>query len=436
MNPITEPAVNAAITRALGQVAPFRDEEVASLRGSLTVQGAQDLRDTARLQSLEELTLFACNTPDWNFLPALHSLRTLRLIACPIRDGSILSACPNLERLDLAFTLIEDLPELQVFERLREIRCTGTPLDDANWGRLGPALREADMVIGLSSEEDWRLTRELAHMAQPACFGVFGLKPLLVRPGTPKMPNADCDYTVAPRELLEAMRNQPEFSLDWFFTLMGVGARGKDSPHHSLDASEHIAIGYRDQAREWLQETHLPGQEIALLNRFLDNFPKALFYKEDSTFVHQAAERHHVELPGWFVDLRKTFAFVMPYHDFVEVQFNRRQLQLIFGEQRDAWFSLGLRGIDNEGQRPILEINRCFPIGAKTPEGDQVLAISLDSQDRMIYTYSLEDQAVDGSLPPDAIRPCATSYGDLLSSIVALRLNGRNIVHAPSEGHT
>lgn len=419
---MTDPQVLDAAAQVLGDQVPLDDAAIGSYSGTLVVQGARNLAGVERFTSMAGLTLLACDAPDLEFVRNLAALKELRVIACTTTDASAVIACTSLERLDLAFTLLQEIPDLTKVPHLIEVRSTGNGLDEPSERMLRVALPATGRRTAVASPQDLAVSRTLRQHG--ACFGVFGLRSLLVRPGPPALPNAEVDFTVAPRGLLEMYAARPGFTIDSFFQTMGLGRRPPNAPPHRLDPDEHIAIGTSADAEAWVSAASLPSGFAPLLARFIRGLPALTFYREDGTYTTKAGDAAGANLPQWLFDTRKAVTFVLPYHVGVEARFTDRQEARIYGEPRGAWFVIGLRGIPDHTKRPILDVNRLYPIGANVPDGDRVIAISVDPGDLGIYSFSLEDQTGAGHMEKADILQCASSYAELLSNIAAVRFDG------------
>jgi hypothetical protein len=417
------------VAKALGHPPPFSPEEIAAFDGALRLVGLSDLEPLSKFRNLQELRVVGCEGNDLAFLSTMPRLRRLAIVATPIRDCSALLECEGLESLDLAYTKLEDATAATRLPNAKVVRVTGAPLNDSSYRALQTASQEGHAVLGLFRKEDWLLTRWLHDRGVNACCGVYDLDPLFVRSGVSRMANAEVDYAASASDLVRALFDQPGFTLDGYFEFLGLGNRTTDSPVRSFNDEHHIELGYANAARAWTADVE-PPIERNFLRLFVTKYPDVLFYREDGSLAEAAEQRYHVQLPHWFHGLRRALAFVMPYHG-TSVRFSADITENVFGDDRDAWFDLGLRGIDSPGLQPILEVNKLFAIATHMPQGDTVLAIRLDNESRRsVFRYSLEDQRSDGTLSEDAIRPCCGSYAELLANISAIRLNGTTTLEA------
>lgn len=429
--------VTAALERALGHPPPFTDGECTSFDGTLTVWRAESLEGVERCERLTGLEVFASDVPSLEPLGGLKRLRALRTFCCSLDDLNGVTGCPSLEEVELIYAWAENMAPLLELPRLMRGQFVGCPWLPESWSEIRPqllTLRHPDQtgppVLGFSSEADWRMTREVWERGIDSCFAHYLGRPLYVRPGIPRIPNTDFDLVMCPRMLLKELIKRDDFSDDSVFGFL-LGARDGHSPRNSFNIRAKRAIGNAGNARRWVEESSLGAEDRAALIRFVERFPRSLFYRENDELLDSEEARLNVKLPLDFREIRKTLAFAMPYH-ITEVEFDPFPQWSLPSELANRnWFEIGLRGVDNEDQQSVLDDHGLFPIGAWLPNAITLLAIQVkELGDPRIFSYYPEDIREDGRLPKDAIREVAPSYASLMANISAFHLDSSEVIRA------
>jgi hypothetical protein len=99
-----------------------------------------------------------------------------------------------------------------------------------------------------------------------------------------------------------------------------------------------------------------------------------------------------------------------------------------------VWYSLGLRGYDNEEQRNLIGKGGFFPVGDWLETGRSTLAIKLDTpKDQKIYEYTEEDlwdNQYDGRPVFESVNVAFNSYAEMLGHIVAVEFQNGEVIEA------
>lgn len=432
-NDTEDPALNAALERALGHAPPFAAEELERLEGPLVLRGARDLSGLRRCPNLRHLEVLASDVTDLEPLRGLARLSTLRVACSPLTDAGALAALPALERLDLVFTLVEDAAPVLGLAGLRRAVLLGNPWSDESYGMLRDAApRSADgPALDISPEPDWRLTRRLPTAGRRACFSHFNGEEILVVPGVPALLNADCDFFKVPRELLELELADPALTIEGLFGRYFPD--GRAGPYRTFDFESHHVVGDARDAGRWVADAVLSGEERTALLDFVRRFQGAVFYQEDAALLDRRAQAASVVLPAWLRELRRSLAFIQP-HNRVQVRFSGFDRPSAYADQLSSiWYEFGLLGARNPDQRGLVDVNRLFTVAEWAETGHSNLAIRLDDADRRIYEYDAGILLENGALPDDEYRVVFESYASMLGHVAAVKLEDGRVIDARAD---
>ncbi|WP_375471623.1 hypothetical protein [uncultured Nostoc sp.] len=432
--------LNQALETVLEHPSPFRVDELQALKGPLKISSAADISLLCHCQNLEQLEIHASNINNLSDITGLDNLTTLRVTCSPIEDITAITTCTNLEIIEIMFTLVEDLTPLMALPSLRRGVLIGNPWNETSYNELRPRLLESPSrrwqqppMIEFSNKWDWELTCQLRARGQRGCFGVHEGHSVLVRPGIPSIPNLDCDFMYIDPGILRPEMHSPDFSVDGLFT--AVYGESVPTESESLFAvKKHYTQGNAEEAKAWVNASKLPKTTKQALLRFIKRFPTLQFYKEDTELLNSVEVSEQVKLPKWLRDIRQTLAYVM-YGKLVWVRFDQFDGWSPRSEQLDQiWYSLGLRGYNNDEQRDLISQDGLFPVGEWLETGRSTLAIKLDTpKDQRVYEYTEEDiwdNQYDGRPLFESVNIAFNSYAEMLGHIVAFQLQNREVIEA------
>lgn len=438
-----DPGLKQALETALGHPAPFDLEELGSLKGPLNINQAADISLLNHCHNLEQLTIHAANVSSLNALSGLKKLTTLRVTCTPIEDISAIATCTALEVIELMFTLVEDLNPLMNLPSLRSGNLIGNPWNETSYYELRPRLLESPTQrwqelpnIEFSDEFDWEITRNILDKGQRGCFAALDGREVLVRPGIVSIANQDCDFLLISGGGLGSKIYDSDFSVDRLF-VQAFGDKGPDQPRSLFAYERPYTQGTADEARTWVISSGLPEETKNALLRFINRFPKQLFYKQKVKLLEDIEAKHRVKLPEWLRAIRQTLADVN-YGKLVWVKFDEFDGWSPRSDEIDEiWYMVGLTGYANDEQRDLLINGALFPIGDWIETGRSTLAIKLDDpQNQQVYEYTEQDlweNLSDGFPVFESARVVFNSYAEMLGHIVALRLENGEIIEAIEE---
>jgi len=417
----------------LGHQAPFTQDECATLTGLLRIEQAKNLNLVQYCSSLESLEFFACDLKSLDFLRNLNNLSTLKLLCCTIEDTGDIGQCQKLEHLELVYTFVEDLEPLLTLPALKTGSLLGNPWTPESYNVFRPRLLSTPSQkwqkppkIEFSNEEDWKFTRELRERGIQACFSIFDGHYCLVRPGIPKVVNADCDFLRdLPRDFAKSRLSGPDATLDALFDFF-TGNRQSDSPWLSFEFQRHRQVGNSDDATKWVKASKLPKETKASLLRLVERFPSVPFAKKDALFWEQWEVKQNVKLPKWLRSILEVLSDIAPdvprsvrFDNFDHWSSHTDRL----GE---IWYQLALVGLNSE-QQYVADINHLYPIAQWLETGYSTLAVNLaNPQDTKIYEYNEHNISYSKGLL-DSPRVVFDSYASMLNHIVAVRVKDKII---------
>ena len=428
-----EESEKLAFEQLLGHQAPFTQDECATLTGLLRIEQAKNLNLVQYCSSLESLELFACNLKSLDFLGNLNDLSTLKVLCSTIENIGDIAQCQKLEHLELVYTFVEDLEPLLRLPALKTGSLLGNPWTPESYNELRPRMLSTSSPrwqkppkIEFSNEDDWKFTRELKERGIPACFSIFDGHYYLVRPGIPKVVNADCDFLRdLPRDFAKSRLSGPNATLDALFDFF-TGDRQPDSPRLSLQFQRHRQVGNSDDAAEWVKASKLPKQTKASLLRLVERFPSASFAKKDSVLWEQWEAEQNIKLPKWLRSILEVLSDIAPdvpravqFDNFDHWSPNADRLA-------EIWYQLALVGLNSE-QEYVADINHLYPIAQWLETGYSTLAVNLaNPKDTKIYEYDEHNiSSSEGLL--DSPRVVFDSYASMLDHIVAVRVKDKVI---------
>ncbi|MHC5598383.1 MAG: hypothetical protein ACYTXC_20995 [Nostoc sp.] len=437
---INDPGLNQGLETALGHPAPFTLDELQSLKGSLSICQSADISLLRHCRNLEQIEIHASNLSNLNTLANLEKLTKLRVTCSPIEDIAAIATCTALEVIEIMFTFIEDLSPLMTLPSLKRGSLIGNPWNETSYHELRPQLLKSPTersqkppAIEFSDVDEWEKTCELRSRGQYGCFALHEGRSVLVRPGIPSIPNLDCDFLlISPGALASEMRHS-EFSVDELFA-EAFDESGSEEYESLFAVERDYTEGNADEARSWVNASKLPKATKQELLRFIDRFPMLQFYKEHADLLDGVQASEQVKLPKWLRDIRQTLAYVM-YGKLVWVQFDQFQGWSPRSDQLEQiWYSLGLRGYNNEEQRGLIGKGGFFPIGEWLETGRSTLAIKLEApKDHRVYEYTEEDlwdNQYDDRPVFESVRVVFNSYTEMLDHIVAFRLQNGEVIQA------
>ncbi|MDJ0679267.1 MAG: hypothetical protein QNJ18_05320 [Xenococcaceae cyanobacterium MO_167.B52] len=406
---------------------PFTQNECANLKGPLRIERARSLSLIKYCINLESLEIFACEIEDLNFLEYLSNLVDLKVRCSTIKDISALTHCQALENLELLFTFAEDLNPLMNLPALKTGSMLGNPWTFKSYHELRPKLLkklserwQKTPRIEFSIEADWQFTRELQQANIPACFSIFDGQYYLVRPGVPRVVNANCDFLKISRDLARIQFNEFGQTLDSLFNSF-LGDRDEDSLKLSFSFQTHRIVGDGIEAETWIRESSIPEETRDSLLQFVQHFPNVQFAKKDADFWEKWELRVNIQLPKWLRSILEVLSDIAPDVPS-NIQFDRfDHWSPNSGHLNKIWYQLALVQLNNT-QRCVVEKNQLFPIAQWLETGHSILAVNLtDPEDKYIYEYDESDvSSSDGLYEPARI--VFESYGHMLEHVVAIKV--------------
>ena len=432
--------LNQALETVLGHPSPFRVDELQALNEPLKISSAADISLLCYCRDLEQLEIHASNVNSLSALAGLEKLTRLRVTCCPIEDITAIATCTALEEIEIMFTLVEDLTSLMALPNFQRGVLIGNPWNETSYNELRPRLLESSstqsqepLMIEFSNKWDWELTCQLRARGQRGCFAVHEGRSVLVRPGIPSIPNLDCDFMFIDPGILRPEMHRPDFSVDGLFTAV-FGESVPAEPESLFVVKHHYIEGNAEEAKIWINSSKLTKTAKQALLRFIKRFPTLQFYKEDTELLNGVEASEQVKLPKWLRDIRQTLAYVI-YGKLVWVRFDQFDGWSPRSEQLEQiWYSLGLRGYNNDKQRDLISKDGLFPIGEWLETGRSTLAIKLDNpKDQRVYEYTEEDlwdNQYDQRLIFESVNVVFNSYAEMLGHIVAFQLQNGEVIEA------
>jgi len=192
--------------------------------------------------------------------------------------------------------------------------------------------------------------------------------------------------------------------------------------------SANQTVGDYHQAQGWVDTSQLPTSTKESLLRFLRKFPTLSYYKLDRAGTQQE--------PEWLRIVSETLCGFMP-NTLVWVQFDRfghpssRELAL-----RDIWYHrMFTTEASSEYKRILLGQHQLLVMYSWLETLGSMLAVKIgDVDDHNVYEFDYGDIAMstesDGVIPQESVSIVFKSYTELLDHIVAIRLEGGEIVRA------
>lgn len=435
LNP-ADPALITTLEAAIGHVSPFTVEECQALEGPLRVEYARDLSPLGHCRNVRQLEIFASDVETLDSLAGLESLLVLRVVCSTVRNVEALTTCRMLESVELVLNLVEDPRPLIQLPHLAHVSLTGNPLNTKSYAELRLALLgtrampwNKTPVVEISSERELRLAQALQNRGIPASFATIDVRPVLVAPGIPSIPNSSCDFLEIPLGFVEAAMLRPDFSIESLFDEY-LDGQDLHSERRVFDFRSHFILGHSEDAASWVRSSSLAEYSMQSYLQFIRRFCKLTFYKEDDNVLDREEQIFRVRLPLWLRESRKTLTSVLP-HEQVRVRFDSFDHWSAQEDSlSDAWYTFGLIGTRESTGPGVIEGDRLlFPIGEWLETGYSTLAINLaDPEDQSVYEYDRQDLREEGRLVPGAVRVVFESYASLYSHIVALELENGEII--------
>src|SRR5215213_1508345 len=298
--------INAALQAALGHPPPFTADECRDLQGPLALRHTSDISILKHCPNLRRLEIFASDIETLDDLSGLESLETLRISCSTVQSIAALKHCHALETVELVLNLVEDASPLMGLPRLKSGSLAGNPWTPESYHEIIPKLLSTPSEAGtrpplldFSNEADWQLTRSLYEHGFRASFAHIDTRPVLVKPGPPSIPNADCDFIELPASIIRMDMKRPGFTVDALFKEF-IGERGADAPLLSFDFHSHRELGTSADAAAWVRDSSLPTEVKDELMKLVRKFPSLIFYKEDDIFLDRMEAALKVRFPHWF----------------------------------------------------------------------------------------------------------------------------------------
>ncbi len=434
LNPADEGVRNALI-KTLGHSAPFNDSELESIQ-ELRIEYARDIAFLSSCRNLRKIEIFASEIEELLSLSSLTKIRCLKIVATPLRDIYSLSSLEQLEEIHLLFTFVEEIEPILSLPKLEKGYLFGNPWSEESFQKIESYFfenqnSENDLpLLYFSSRPEWKFTRRLNLEGHKTCFAYLDVRPTLVRPGIPKMPNSACDFVEFPMAYLNFRLTDQNFSMDSFFETYGE-KRATQEPYRFFVEGSNYEIGRSKAAQKWVQESQLSREEKEYLLEFIDKFRRLIFYKESDTTLKTKEERKNISLPNWYKQIKKTISFVLPGY-VTEIQMQGFELSQEFFEfRKSGWYSLGLIGTSLGLTNMVKDGDKSlFPIGEHS-DSYSILAINIaDSNDKYVYEFNPEDLLADEELEEGTSISVFSSYASLLSHIIAIKVEGEDILYA------
>lgn len=434
---IQDPALAGALERALGRTGPYPDAELESVR-ELRIVGAGALDELARCTGLERLVLVGCDVTDLRGVTNLKLLRTLHVLACPVASADGLIGLDRLEELRLDFAFLEDASPLFALPSLRRARLLGNPWSGTSWKQLQhhalpppggvPAARPI-LDLGADSDTVRKATRRFREFGLALCSAALDeFRTVTVRPGKARVPGNEFDWTVAsPNGGL--LKTKEHWTTDTLFDTVHARrtARGDNA---AFDFETHCEYGDREDALQWITAEDDPGRR-ASLQRFIERFPGAVFFREDDAF-HALVERQAgVSLPASHRAARRILAGAFRWATFRVDRFARDTVAERLLEEAEVWYRTQCEDYTSDEGPTIRDVARLYPFARWSEPSN--LAVSLDGDQPDILAYGEESLFFElrrGNPSTSAVYRVYSSYSELLSHIVAFKLPGDIVIEA------
>jgi hypothetical protein len=442
---IQDPVIAAALQRAVNHLPPYSEEELASVR-ELRIVGAASLGDLPRCGTLERLEIVGSDVTDLGALSTLRELRVLRVLACPIDDARGLRGLDRLEELRLDFAFLQDAGPIFELPSLRRARLLGNPWSPESWQRLrrhglstspGQAAPRPILELGADIEFNLELARRLRALGLQLSFGTLDIRrEVLVRPGKARLPGHDCDWTVASGSGVWIKAGKAGATTDAVFEAIYAYYASRGENQH-FDFESHREFGDRDEARRWLAAED-DAQRRALLMRFVDRFPGAVFFREDEAFQAMVERIGGIALPAGYRRARTILAGAFPERsaEFRVDRFAGNSLRMTDLSEHRIWYRAQLEDYNTDEGPVIRDIVRVYPFAAWPIRKGSILAVALDAPQDLIYEYDewdLFDPLPRDQRPRESVFRVYSSYAELLAHIVAFKLPDGTVIDARSD---
>jgi hypothetical protein len=435
---IPDPALAAAVARALGHEAPFSDDELGGLR-ALRVVGASDVEPLAACPALEELALVGCELEDLDCVAGLSRLRRLQVLGCPVEDADAVAGCAALEELRVDFTFLEELEPFTRLPSLRRGRLLGNPWRRSCFEELRPRWLRAPSprwgkppIVEMGAQAQWELQLVL-WQSKRLCYALLdGARPVLVRPGVSSLvEGAEVDVTIAIQRSVSAGARAPDLDPEFMFN-----AFLEDCDPEALrrfDFESHRVLGDRDDAEAWIAAAGDLGADGERLRAFVRRFPDAIFYREDDLVLELVEKAIGEPLPAPLARARKVLAGAFPE------EAARFRLGSFSGPSPRAdrldkiWYYPKLGEAGAGERKTLLERARLIVVGDWLETAQSLLGVKRASTDGAIFEVSeddLYDAQSEGKDPSEQPGRVFASYAELLGHITAFKLDDKSVITA------
>jgi hypothetical protein len=438
---VQDPAIAAALERAVGHPSPYSEEELAGVR-ALRVVGAASLGELAGCSELERLEIIGSDITELGGLSTLRTLRVLHVLACPIDDARGLRGLDRLEELRLDFAFLEDAGPIFELPALRRARLLGNPWNPESWRRLrehglstspGAAAPRPIFELGAEIEFYLELSRRLRALGLKLCFGALDIRrEVLVRPGRARLPGHECDWTLTDSSALWIEAEEGSTTDALFEAIHGAyAARGENQ---DFDFESHREFGDRDDARRWIADEDDAGRR-ALLLRFVDRFPGAVFFREDDVFQAMVERYGGISLPAGYRNARMVLAGAFPERaaEYRVDRFEGSSPRMTSLAEHEIWYRPNLESYDSDEGPVIRDTVRVYPFALWPVQKRSVLAVSLDNPEDVIYEYGeadIFDTLRLGQPAKASLYRVYSSYAALLAHIAAFKFPDGTVVEA------
>jgi hypothetical protein len=287
------------------------------------------------------------------------------------------------------------------------------------------------LELGTEAKLTLEASRRLRGFGLDLCFGVLDvMRTVLVRPGKPQVAGLECDWTMA--TIADAyLRAKGQWTTDSLFDKLRR-AWTASGGNAAFDFESHREFGDREDALRWTHD-EFDAARHASLQRFIERFPAAVFFREDDAF-HAMAERHAgVSLPSSYRNARKVLAGAIPERsaEYRVDRFDGPSPAETGVSEQEIWYRPQLASYNSDEAPVFRDAARVYPFSRWPVQGRSVLAVSLDGDRRDILEYRESDvyDVLQRTRRPDlALYPVYASYADLLGHIVAFKLPGDFLV--------
>ena len=213
-----------------------------------------------------------------------------------------------------------------------------------------------------------------------------------------------------------------------------------DIIHDAFDYPAHRVVGTCAEARAWVDNSILPARDKSSLRSFVERFPAAAFYRDDSVLLDHLESRNEVVLPQSIREVRQVLSGLGPD---AEVRFDDFENNLSPRADHvddddgyiDLWYGDRFSGYLQDEDRDLLRTSaECYPILCATTGVNYLLAADLrDSGDGRVIDVCDEDimdNRYDGIPGTESVYMAFESYARMLAHVVEYRMADGVVIRA------